>query len=385
MRACVDPSRGDREPRQARDGVPLPERNGLARDRLRGADEARAGLGSRLRLSATWISPLASRTPTGRARSSPGTSTSPPRTPTSSGSIDALAREDLFTVAIDLFPTDTVRLRGRRPSRRELPRVRRPGRVVLQPQPFGAGEGSGAARRVAAEPGDLPAARPSHGVRGARALRDRLRRDRPHPARRRRRGSTSHQLARRGTVPIGDEPVVQFADLAFPTPSGRVEIASDRAEADGLPRTPLPLADARPSEGRLRLAHPGVVVAPQRQLRERREDRSPSGRRDGGAAPGRCRGSRPRRRKRRAPSRTRPGACGFGSALRRRPARRRALPQGTLARLGADRRERERAEPWRESGHGPRARPCTESRSPSPPCPRRRASVPPNECSPPRE
>ena len=36
-------------------------------------------------------------------------------------------------------------------------------------------------------------------------------------------------------------------DLAFPTPSGRIEIASTRAEADGLPRVPLPLADPRPS------------------------------------------------------------------------------------------------------------------------------------------
>ena len=64
------------------------------------------------------------------------------------------------------------------------------------------------------------------------------------------------ELARVGTVPLGGEPVVQFEDLAFPTPSGRIEIASDRAEADGLPRTPLPLADPRPSGGRLRLLSP---------------------------------------------------------------------------------------------------------------------------------
>lgn len=63
-------------------------------------------------------------------------------------------------------------------------------------------------------------------------------------------------LAARGSVPVFAEPRVQFADLAFPTPSGRIEIASARAERDGQPRTPLPLADPRPAHGRLRLLSP---------------------------------------------------------------------------------------------------------------------------------
>jgi anaerobic selenocysteine-containing dehydrogenase len=50
--------------------------------------------------------------------------------------------------------------------------------------------------------------------------------------------------------------VVQFADLRFPTPSGRVEIASERAEADGHPRVPEPHADARPASQLLRLLSP---------------------------------------------------------------------------------------------------------------------------------
>jgi anaerobic selenocysteine-containing dehydrogenase len=50
--------------------------------------------------------------------------------------------------------------------------------------------------------------------------------------------------------------VIQFADRSFPTPSGRVELASARAERDGLPRLPLPLADPRPQDGRLRLLTP---------------------------------------------------------------------------------------------------------------------------------
>jgi anaerobic selenocysteine-containing dehydrogenase len=63
-------------------------------------------------------------------------------------------------------------------------------------------------------------------------------------------------LAAAGTVSVSQEPVMQFADLAFPTPSGRVEIASSRAEADGFPRVPLPLADPRPADGGLRLLSP---------------------------------------------------------------------------------------------------------------------------------
>lgn len=64
------------------------------------------------------------------------------------------------------------------------------------------------------------------------------------------------ELKRKGTVFITENAVLQFADLAFPTPSGRIEIASARAEADGHPRLPLPLAEARPQRGRLRLLSP---------------------------------------------------------------------------------------------------------------------------------
>src|SRR5215207_5234271 len=63
-------------------------------------------------------------------------------------------------------------------------------------------------------------------------------------------------LAARGSVAVSAEPRIQFADLAFPTPSGRIEIASSQAEADGHPRVPLPLADPRPADGRLRLLSP---------------------------------------------------------------------------------------------------------------------------------
>jgi len=63
-------------------------------------------------------------------------------------------------------------------------------------------------------------------------------------------------LASHGTLAIAEEPLVQFADLRFPTPSGKIELVSQRAEADGHPRAPLPLADQRPAAGRLRLLTP---------------------------------------------------------------------------------------------------------------------------------
>ncbi len=64
------------------------------------------------------------------------------------------------------------------------------------------------------------------------------------------------RLAAARSIPLSPEPIVQFADRRFPTPSGRVEIASAAAEADGHPRVPLPWADDRPGPGRLRLLSP---------------------------------------------------------------------------------------------------------------------------------
>ena len=61
-----------------------------------------------------------------------------------------------------------------------------------------------------------------------------------------------------GTVFLTPEPVPQFADLGFPTPSGKIEIASSSAEADGHPRLPQPIADPRPAANRLRLLSPAT-------------------------------------------------------------------------------------------------------------------------------
>ena len=59
-----------------------------------------------------------------------------------------------------------------------------------------------------------------------------------------------------GTFDPWDEPVVQFADRVFPTPSHRIEIASARAVADGCPLVPHPTVDPRPAGDTLRLLSP---------------------------------------------------------------------------------------------------------------------------------
>ncbi|MDZ4872252.1 MAG: putative dimethyl sulfoxide reductase chain YnfF [Chroococcidiopsis cubana SAG 39.79] len=64
------------------------------------------------------------------------------------------------------------------------------------------------------------------------------------------------QLAAKGTIDFTPEPIIQFADYKFATPSGKIEIASDQFAAVGLPRSPQPFADARPSNGKLRVLSP---------------------------------------------------------------------------------------------------------------------------------
>ena len=69
-------------------------------------------------------------------------------------------------------------------------------------------------------------------------------------------GLSFASLAERGSIWIPDEPAMQFADGVFATPSGRIEIACARAAADGHPRLPQPWSDVRPTTGHLRLLSP---------------------------------------------------------------------------------------------------------------------------------
>ena len=169
----------------------------------------------------------------------------------------ALARDDLFTVVVDLFPTDTAAFAD----------------VVLPAASFlefddlvvSYFDRTVSAQVKATEPigqRRCPTRRSSAGsrVRWASSTRS--------CSNRTRRLSSAcwpgtgvgvdFAAARRRSAPIpfGDEPIVPFADLRFPTPSGRIEIASERAERDGHHRVPQPTAEPRPEPGRFRLLSP---------------------------------------------------------------------------------------------------------------------------------
>jgi anaerobic selenocysteine-containing dehydrogenase len=165
----------------------------------------------------------------------------------------ALAREDLFTIAVDLFATDTTDY-----ADIVLPAASflehddivasyfhlSLGAQVKAAAPLGSSlPNSEIFRRLAAAMGfSEPQLFESDADAIARVL---------APT-----GVSFDELAARGTVWLDEEPVVQFADLRFPTASGRIEIASEAAASDGLPRVPEPHADARPEQGRLRLLSP---------------------------------------------------------------------------------------------------------------------------------
>jgi anaerobic selenocysteine-containing dehydrogenase len=167
----------------------------------------------------------------------------------------ALERKDLFHVAIDLFHTDTTAYAD----------------IVLPAASFLECNDLilsyfdltlSAQVKAHDAPGE---AQPNHEIfrRLARAmgyndaglfeseteLIDRLLAQTPY------RGSFA-DLAKVGTTTLFAEPQIQFADLNFPTPSGRIELASDSAAALGLPRAPTPYADERPGPGSLRLISP---------------------------------------------------------------------------------------------------------------------------------
>ena len=63
-------------------------------------------------------------------------------------------------------------------------------------------------------------------------------------------------LKKQGTARLFPVPRVQFEGLTFATPSGRIEVRSDRMVEQGLPPVPVAHADEVPEEGRLRLLTP---------------------------------------------------------------------------------------------------------------------------------
>ncbi|MDA9982598.1 molybdopterin-dependent oxidoreductase [Gammaproteobacteria bacterium] len=67
---------------------------------------------------------------------------------------------------------------------------------------------------------------------------------------------TWKELIERGWAYVTDESLVLWAEGRYPTPSGKIEIASARAEADGHPRLPQVTVDAEPPAGKVRLISP---------------------------------------------------------------------------------------------------------------------------------
>jgi anaerobic selenocysteine-containing dehydrogenase len=59
-----------------------------------------------------------------------------------------------------------------------------------------------------------------------------------------------------GTVGFGATGRVQFENLTFATPSGKIEVSSSRLKAEGHPEAPIPHADAPPAGGLLRVLSP---------------------------------------------------------------------------------------------------------------------------------
>ncbi len=167
----------------------------------------------------------------------------------------ALAREDLFTVVVELFPTDTADFADivlpaagflefddliasyfHYSLSAQAQACEPPGEALPNQEIF---------RRLAGAMGyGEPELHESDGAVIGQVL---ARSDA---------GLSFEELKARGTVDLPATPVVQFAELAFPTPSGRIEIASDRAAADGHPLVPEPHADPRPAAGRFRLLSP---------------------------------------------------------------------------------------------------------------------------------
>jgi anaerobic selenocysteine-containing dehydrogenase len=168
---------------------------------------------------------------------------------------NALKRDDLFHVAIDLFPTDTT----------DFADLILPAASFLEFDDLVLSyfNYSISAQVKATEPFgmSLPNQEIFRRLAGAMGLSDTalFESDADILARLLRQtgiAETFSVLAEKGTVPYGNAPIVPFEDCRFATPSGKIEMASERFVALGLPLAPLPLADAEPAPGRLRLLSP---------------------------------------------------------------------------------------------------------------------------------
>lgn len=167
----------------------------------------------------------------------------------------ALEREDLFTVAIELFPTDTT----------DYADVILPAASFLEFDDlvFSYFNYSVSAQVKAAEPmgESLPNQEIFRLLASAMGYTESALFESDEDIISAVLGQTGKginfaQLAAQGTVDFTNEPVIQFSDYTFATPSGKIEIASDRYVEAGLSYAPQPLADQRPADGKLRVLSP---------------------------------------------------------------------------------------------------------------------------------
>ncbi len=168
---------------------------------------------------------------------------------------EVLKREDLFTVVVDIFPTDTA----------EYADIILPAANFLESNDLFASyfNHSLSAQVKVAEPmGDsLPNSEIFRKLAKAMNFEeeDLYESDLDiieHVLRESKTGETFESLSVKGTVDMSEKAAVQFADLKFPTSDGRIHLASVEAESDGHPLVPEPYADARPENGLLRLLSP---------------------------------------------------------------------------------------------------------------------------------
>jgi anaerobic selenocysteine-containing dehydrogenase len=167
----------------------------------------------------------------------------------------ALARPDLFTVVVDVFPTDTA----------DLADIVLPAATFLEHDDLVVSyfhHSIGAQARLLDAPGQaLPNSEIFRRLAGGMGWEDPELHEPDAEILARLVAQAGLDLdfaalKQAGTVWPQASPRLQFADLVFPTASGRIEIASATAAAHGHPRVPQPLADPRPAGGRLRLLSP---------------------------------------------------------------------------------------------------------------------------------
>lgn len=167
----------------------------------------------------------------------------------------AFAREDLFTVAIDCFPTDTTAYADivlPAASFLEFDDITfsyfhlNMGAQTKVNEPIGESlPNQEIFRRLAAA---MNLEEPALFEDDASLIETMMQQMNP--------GFDFAALQQRGHFTLGDEPMIMHESLQFETPSGRIEIASAAAESMGLPRVPQANVDPVPAAGRVRLLTP---------------------------------------------------------------------------------------------------------------------------------